>query len=115
MGGSFALELRLPAPGFRPWTTYVAQVEEDLQLYDAEPNPPARTLADWVSITEQYLLQQHPWAPQGRASNLQAEFKPLTSPKAGPMWKKGKPAFWEQLQARLTILQHQEQGLPQGH
>ena len=43
----------LADPGFRPCTTYVSQVE-DLTLYNAEPNP------DWVSITEQYLLQQHP-------------------------------------------------------
>ena len=85
-----------PTPGFRPWTTYVTQVEEVL-LYDTMPNQSAKSLADWVSITEQYLLQQHPWAPQGRASNLQAEYKPLTSPKAGPIWKKGKPAYWEQL------------------
>ena len=100
----------LPAPGFRPWTptTYVSQVE-DLQLYDAEPNPSARPLADWVSITEQYLLQQHPWAPQGRASNLQAVFQPLASAKTGPIWKKGKPAYWEQLQARLNLISHQVQ------
>ena len=64
-------------------------------------------LADWVSITEQYLLQQHSWAAQGRASNLQAVHQPLTPSKAGPMWKKGKPAYWEQLQARLNIIQHQ--------
>ena len=96
-----------PNPGFRPWTTYVTQVEEVL-LYDTMPNQPAKQLADWVSVTEQYLLQQHPWAPQGRASNLQAEYKPLTSPKAGPIWKKGKPAYWEQLQVRLSHIQHHE-------
>lgn len=96
----------LPDPGFRPCTTYVSQVE-DLMLYDAEPNPPARPLADWISITEQYLLQQHPWAPQGRASNLQAVYQPLTPSKADPIWKEGKPAFWEQLQARLNILRNQ--------
>ena len=96
-----------PNPGFRPWNTYVTQVE-DIQLYDAMPNQPARHLADWVSVTEQCLLQQHPWAPQGRASNLQAEYKPLTSPKVGPIWKKGKPAYWEQLQVRLGHIQHQE-------
>ena len=78
-------------------------------LYDTMPNQAAKSLADWVSITEQYLLQQHPWAPQGRASNLQAEYKPLTSPKAGPIWKKGKPAYWEQLQVRLNHIQHQDQ------
>ena len=100
-----------PNPGFRPWTTYVTQVEE-VQLYDTMPNQPAKHLADWVSVTEQYLLQQHPWAPQGRASNLQAEYKPLTSPKAGPIWKKGKPAFWEQLQARLSLIQHQAHPSP---
>ena len=102
----------LPTPGFRPWTTYVSQVE-DLLLYDTEPNPPARPLADWVSITEQYLLQQHPWAPQGRASNLQAVYPPLASTKTGPIWKKGKPAYWEQLQARLNLINNQAQP-PQG-
>ena len=96
----------IPDIGFRAWSTYVSQVD-DIQLYEAAPNGAARGLADWVSITEQYLLQQHPWAPQGRAYNLAAQ--PLVPAKAGAMWKKGKPAYWEQLQARLNIIQHQPQ------
>ena len=96
----------IPDIGFRAWSTYVSQVE-DIQLYDAAPNEAARGLADWVSITEQYLLQQHPWAPQSRAYNLAAKHQPLVPAKAGAMWKKGKPAYWEQLQARLNIIQHQ--------
>ena len=42
-----------------------------IQLYDIEPNKEAQTLADWVSITEQYLLQEHPWQPQGRGCWVQ--------------------------------------------
>ena len=60
-----------------------------------------------MSITEQYLLQQHAWAPQGRASNLAVQHQPLVQAESGAIWKKGKPAFWEQLQARLTIIQNQ--------
>ena len=51
----------VPDIEFRPWSTYVSQVE-DLTLYDTIPNQAARSLADWISITEQYLLHQHPWA-----------------------------------------------------
>lgn len=60
---TYALELddelpTVPDIDFRPWTTYVSQVE-DIILYDVEPNQAARGLADWVSVTEQYLLQPH--------------------------------------------------------
>ena len=43
-----------------PLNSNITQVE-DLTLYDSTPNQSARGLADWVSVTEQYLLQQHPW------------------------------------------------------
>ena len=74
-----------------------------IQLYDIEPNKEAQTLADWVSITEQYLLQEHPWQPQGRGCWVQAPHKPLAKPPAGPLWRRGKPAYWEQLKARLQL------------
>ena len=96
----------VPDIGLRAWSTYVSQVE-DILLYDTEPNKGARGIADWVSITEPYLLQQHPWAPQGRAANLAVQHQPLVPAKSGGLWKKGKPAYWEQLQARLNIIQHQ--------
>ena len=49
----------VPDIGFRAWNTYVSQADQ-LQLYESKPNSGAQGLADWVSITEQYLLQQHP-------------------------------------------------------
>lgn len=52
-----------------------------LQLYQAQPNNKAIDLAHWVSKTEQYLLQNHPWAAQGRAANLETLHQPLT-----PRW-----------------------------
>ena len=39
---------------------------------------------------------------QGRGANLQVVMKPLVAPKSGGTWKKGKAAYWEQLQARFT-------------
>ena len=57
----------------------------------------------WISSTEQYLLQEHPWAAQGRGGNLRVLIKPLVAPKPGGTWKKGKAAFWEQLQARFRL------------
>ena len=90
---------------------FIAQVE-DLTLYESTPNQSARGLADWVSITEQYLLQQHPWAPQGRASNLTTQYQPLVPAKSGGMWKKGKAAYWEQIQARLNLIQNQPNKAP---
>ena len=56
---------RTPDIDFRPWSAYTSQATA-IQLYDIEPNKEAQSLADWVSITEQYLLQEHPWQPQGR-------------------------------------------------
>ena len=78
----------VPDIGFRAWSTYVTQVE-DPALCDSTENQSARGLADWVSVTEQYLLQQRPWA-QGRASNLTTQYQPLVPAKSGGMWKKGK-------------------------
>ena len=101
----------VPDIGFRAWSTYVSQVEQ-LQLYESSPNTGAQSLADWASITEQYLLQQHPWAPQGRASNLITQHLPLVAAKAGGIWKKGKAAFWEQIQARLNLIQNQPAKAP---
>ena len=101
----------IPDIGFRAWSTYVTQVQ-DLVLYESPPNESARGLADWVSVTEQYLLQQHPWAPQGRASNLTTQHQPLVPSKAGGIWKKGKAAYWEQIQARLNLIQNQPAKAP---
>ena len=81
-------------------------------LYESPPNEGARGLADWVSITEQYLLQQHPWAPQGRAANLTTQHQPLVPTKAGGIWRKGKAAYWEQIQARLNLIEHQPAKAP---
>ena len=101
----------VPDIGFRAWSTYVSQVEQ-LQLYESSPNTGAQSLADWVSITEQYLLQQHPWAAQGRASNMTTQHLSLVAAKAGGIWKKGKAAFWEQIQARLNLIQNQPAKAP---
>ena len=79
----------IPDIGFRAWSTYVTQVE-DLILYESTQNQSARGLADWVSVTEQYLLQQHPWAPQGRASNLTTQHQPLVPAKQAACGKKAK-------------------------
>ena len=81
-------------------------------LYESPPNEAARGLANWVSATEQYLLQQHPWAPQGRAANLTTQHQPLVPTKAGGIWKKGKAAYWEQIQARLNLIEHQPAKAP---
>ena len=55
----------VPDIGFRAWSAYVTQVE-DLVLYE-RPNEGARGLADWVSVTEQYLhgvhREEHPTSP----------------------------------------------------
>ena len=101
----------IPHIAFRAWSTYITQVEQ-LQLYESTPSHGAKGLADWVSVTEQYLLQQHPWAPQGRASSLTTQHLPLVPAAAGGIWKKGKAAFWEQTQARLTLIQNQPAKAP---
>ena len=88
----------VPDIGFRAWSTYVTQVEQ-LQLYESTPNHGAKGLADWVSITEQYLLQQHPTPSFG-------------SRESRGIWEKGKAAFWEQIQARLTMIQNQPAKAP---
>lgn len=89
---------KVPDIDFRPWTTYQSQAHV-VELYGNPPNGPAQAWADSISKTEQYLLQEHPWAPQGRGSNLQAVTKPLMPHPKGQTWKKGKPAYWEQLRA----------------
>ena len=76
-----------PDIDFRPWTTYQSQAFE-LELYGNPPNATAKGWADWISCTEQYLLQEHPWAPQGRGANLQAVIKPLVSSQPTTTWKK---------------------------
>ena len=68
---------KVPDIDFRAWTTYQSQAYE-LELYGNPPNAPAQAWADWISNkTEQYLVQEHPWAAQGRGANLQAVTKPL--------------------------------------
>ena len=69
-----------PDIDFRPWSTYQSTAHE-LELYGNPPNSTAKRWADWVSCTEQYLLQEHPWAAQGRGANLTAVFKPLGTQK----------------------------------
>ena len=86
---------------FRPWTTYKSTAYE-LELYGNPANDTAQQWADWLSCTEQYLLQ-HPWAAQGRGSNLRASHKPLTPSTNVTTWKRGRPAFWEQLRARFQL------------
>ena len=56
-----------------------------------------------LSCAEQYLLQEHPWAPQGRGSNLKACHKPLAPCTNVTTWKRGRPAYWEQLRARFQL------------
>ena len=82
---------KVPDIDFRPWTTYQSTAYE-LELYGVPPNQPAQAWADWVSKAEQYLLQENPWAPQGRGSNLRAVHKPLVAQAAKHNWKRGKPA-----------------------
>ena len=79
----------VPDIDFRPWTTFQSQA--------FEVNEKTQQWADWISITEQYLLR----------GNLRLTIKPLTTPKPGGNWKKGKAAFWEQLQARFRLAQQQ--------
>ena len=81
-----------PDIDFRPWTSYQSQAFE-IELYGIPPNAQAQQWADWLSCTEQYLLQEHPWA-EGRGANLRVAIKPLVSTKITTTWKKGKPAFW---------------------
>ena len=83
-----------PDIDFRPWTTYQSQAFE-IELHGNPPNALAQKWADWISCPEQYLLQEHPWAPQGRG-------------KITTTWKKCKPAFWEQLQVRFRQLDPSE-------
>ena len=95
-----------PDIDFRPWTTYKSTAYE-LDLYGNPPNETAQQWADWLSCTEQYLLQEHPCAPQGRGSSLRARHKPLTPSHTVTTWKRGRPAFWEQLKARFQLAQKQ--------
>ena len=95
-----------PDIDFRPWTSYQSQAYE-LELYGNPPNDPAKQWADWISCTEQYLLQEHPWAAQGRGATLQVVTKPLIPTKATTTWKRGKPAFWEQLKVRFQLAMKQ--------
>ena len=98
---------KVPDIDFRPWTTYHSQAYQ-LCLYDIPPNDSAQQWADWLSRTEQYLLQEHPWAAQGRGANLQAITKPLVATQPTQTWRKGKPAFWEQLAARFQLAVRQK-------
>ena len=103
----------VPDIDFRPWTTFQSEAFE-LCLYDIPVNDKAQAWADWISATEQYLLQEHPWAARGRGANLHVSIKPLATPKSGGTWKKGKTAFWEQLQARFSLAQKQPPTMPGG-
>ena len=47
-----------PDIDFRPWTSYQSQAFE-IELYGIPPNASAKHWADWLSCTEQYLLQEH--------------------------------------------------------
>lgn len=91
-----------PDIDFRPWTSYQSQAFE-IELYGNPPNALTQRWADWISCTEQYLLQEHPWAAQGRGASLQAVIKPLVFTKITTTWKRGRPAFWEQLQVRFQL------------
>ena len=91
-----------PDIDFRPWTTYKSTAYE-LDLYGNPVNDTAQAWADWLSCTEQYLLQEHPWAAQGRGSNLRASHKPLAPLTTTTTWKRGRPAYWEQLRARFRL------------
>ena len=71
--------------------------------YGNPPNGASQAWADWLSKTEQYLLQEHPWAAQGRGYHLEAVTKPLMPHPKGHTWRKGRPAFWEQLKAVLQL------------
>ena len=93
---------KVPDIDFRPWTTYQSQAHE-LCLYDNPTNAAAQLWADWLSKTEQYILQEHPWAAQGRGANLRAVTKPLLPMGSTRTWRKGRPAFWEQLGARFQL------------
>ena len=95
-----------PDIDFRPWTSYQSQAYE-IELYGVPPNEQAQQWADWISCTEQYLLHEHPWAAQGRGASLKVSIKPLVSTQISTTWKKGKPAFWEQLKARFQLAMKQ--------
>ena len=83
-------------------------------LYDNPTNAAAQHWADWLSKTEQYLLQERPWAAQGRGVNLQAVAKPLVPTTPTQTWRKGKPAFWEQLKARFQLALQQPETTKHG-
>ena len=103
----------VPDVDFRPWTTYQSQAR-CIDLYGIPPNSAAQSWADWLSKTEQYLLQEHPWAAQGRGHNLQVVTKPLMLQPKGHTWRKGKPAFWEQLKVVFTLALQQPQQVQTG-
>ena len=102
-----------PDIDFRPWSTYQSTAH-DLELYGNPPNETAQQWADWVSCTEQYLLQEHAWAAQGREASLRATFKPLAPCTTVTTWKRGKPAFWEQLKIRFQLALKQPQQQAKG-
>ena len=93
---------KVPDIDFRFWTTYQSQAHV-VELYGNPPNQPAQAWADWLSKTEQYLLQENPWAAQGRGYQLQAVTKPLVPQAKAHTWRKGWPAFWDQLRAVLHL------------
>ena len=93
---------KVPDIDFRPWTTYQSQAHT-VELYGNPPNKPAQAWADWLSKTEQYLLQENPWAAQGRGYQLQVVTKPLVPQTKAHTWRKGRPAFREQLRAVLQL------------
>ena len=93
---------KVPDIDFRPWTTYQSQAHV-VELYGNPPNQAAQAWADWLSKTEQYLLQENPWAAKGRGYQLQAVTKPLVPQPKAHAWRKGPPAFWDQLRAVLHL------------
>ena len=60
---------KVPDIDFRPWTTYQSQAHQ-VELYGIPPNTAAQSWADWISKTEQYLLQEHPFITCRQSQSL---------------------------------------------
>ena len=63
-------------------------------------------LARWCAKSESYLTQQIQQPRRGRGSQVDFFTGPLAGPHPAQLWKKGRPAFWEKMSVRISVLHH---------
>ena len=86
------------------WEHFVPHHVE-AQVFGLETNQQANDLALWSTATEKYMFQNHDKIRLGRGSILHFVHQPLQPHRSSGIWKKGAPAFWNQLLVRFHAVQ----------